>query len=91
MKRFFVVLVATGFLAGTIVPALGADKAAPDTKALFESKCSACHGSDRPKGKKKDLKEWETTVLRMKDKKNAAFSDDEAKAIIEYLAKNYGK
>jgi mono/diheme cytochrome c family protein len=91
MQRLLTILLAAGFLAGTVVPVLGAEKAAPDVKTLFESKCSVCHGTDRPKSKTKDLKEWETTVFRMKGKKNAAISDDEAKIIVAYLAKNYGK
>jgi mono/diheme cytochrome c family protein len=91
MRKSVVVLFAVLFTAATILPAMAAvDKTAADAQALFEKKCSACHGSDRAKGKKKTARDWESTVMRMKEKKNANISDDEAKAITDYLAKNYG-
>jgi mono/diheme cytochrome c family protein len=58
---------------------------------LFEGKCSLCHSADRPKSKKKTKKEWEATVMRMKNVNGAPLSDEEAGIIIEYLAENYGK
>ena len=64
---------------------------AEDAKALFEKKCSVCHGSDRPKSKQKTVGEWQTTVMRMKDVNGCAITNEEAKIIIDYLTKTYGK
>jgi len=89
MRRTLAYIVAVAFTAAAAAPSLAAEKADP-AKALFESKCSACHPSDRPKSKKKDKAEWEQTVQRMK-KNGAKLTDDEVKAIVEYLAKTYGK
>lgn len=58
---------------------------------LFESKCSLCHPTDRPKSKRKTREEWEVTVMRMKNVNGARVSDEEAQAIIDYLAQNWGK
>jgi cytochrome c5 len=62
-----------------------------DAKALFEKKCSVCHSADRPKSLKKTNEEWTKTVLRMKEKRNENISNDEAKILIDYLTKTYGK
>jgi cytochrome c5 len=76
----------------SMVSACSADKQTGQTvKALFEKKCSTCHGLDRTKAKLKTQAEWTETVMRMKNKNGAPVNDDEAKAIIEHLAKNYGK
>jgi len=61
-----------------------------DAEKLFESKCSICHTIDRPKSKKKTKAEWETTVMRMKNKNGCPVSDEEARAIIDYLSEKYG-
>ncbi len=73
--------------------AYGAEKAAMDevaVKALFEQKCSTCHSADRPKSKTKTAAEWTKTVMRMKNVNGCPITDEEAKLIIGYLAKNYG-
>lgn len=59
-------------------------------KAVFEKKCGSCHGLDKARSKKKNEKEWLATVERMK-KKGASLNDEETSAVVEYLAKNYGK
>jgi hypothetical protein len=61
------------------------------SQAIFESKCGLCHNLDRAKSKKKTAPEWEVTVLRMKSAHGSRINDDETKAIIGYLAENYGK
>jgi len=63
---------------------------AEEAQSLFEKKCSACHGIDRPKSKAKTPAEWRSTVLRMKSN-GAAINDDQVRIIVEYLAKNYPK
>jgi cytochrome c5 len=62
-----------------------------NAKDLFESKCSLCHSTDTPKSKNKTKKDWETTVMRMKDVNGAPITDEEARMIIDYLAQNYGE
>jgi len=88
MRKIWTVGLAGALLMGfgTVVAAQGAG----DTKALFEEKCGICHGSDRATAKKKDAAGWDKTVMRMKNVNGAPISDDQAKAIIEYLGKNYG-
>jgi hypothetical protein len=61
------------------------------SKQLFESKCSGCHSTQRPKSKKKTREGWEETVTRMIKVKGASINDEEAVLIIDYLTKNYGK
>lgn len=88
-RRIIFFLAAAAALTWTL-PVLGADEKAPtDAKALFEAKCGVCHSVDRPKGKKKTREDWEKTVNRMIKNNGARVSDDEAKAIIDYLSKNY--
>ncbi|SFM78347.1 photosystem P840 reaction-center cytochrome c-551 [Thermodesulforhabdus norvegica] len=62
-----------------------------DGKALFETKCSVCHGLDRPKSLLKSREEWVETVTRMKAKPGASITDEEAEAIVDYLTTHYGK
>ncbi|HEX9190924.1 MAG TPA: hypothetical protein VF847_02435 [Candidatus Deferrimicrobiaceae bacterium] len=57
----------------------------PKAKALFESKCSVCHALSRPLGKNKDRNGWTNTVTRMQRVNGCPVSDEEAKAIIDYL------
>jgi len=91
MKSCIVIVGVFVLMIVTIIPVYGAEKPSMDVQSLFEQKCSICHSSDRAKSKKKTLNEWETTVMRMKNERGAPISDEEAKIIIDYLAKNYGK
>jgi mono/diheme cytochrome c family protein len=61
-----------------------------DAQGLFEQKCSTCHSASRATSQKKTPREWERTVLRMKNANGAPISDQEAKTIIDYLSKNHG-
>lgn len=67
-----------------------AEEVQVDGKALFEKTCSLCHSIERPKSKKKTAKEWEGTVMRMKNVNGAPVTDEEVKIVIEYLTENYG-
>ncbi len=89
MRKFWYVGLAGALLmaVGTVAAAQGA----ADGKALFDEKCGICHATDRPSSKKKDAEGWEKTVMRMKNVNGAPISDEQAKAIIEYLTKTYGK
>lgn len=71
----------------SLLPAWAQDDS---SRALFEQKCSVCHSPDRAKAKKKDRAGWEKTVMRMKNVNGCPITDEEAKTIIDYLAKNYG-
>ena len=64
-------------------------------KVTFEATCSKCHATSRPLGKKKDQKGWESTVERMssyhKRQKGGPISDEDQKAIVQYLLSVAGK
>jgi hypothetical protein len=91
MKSFILVVTMLTFLSLVPFPAQSMGQEATDAKALFEKKCSVCHSADRPKALKKTNEEWTKTVTRMKDKRSENISNDEAKIIIDYLTKTYGK
>jgi mono/diheme cytochrome c family protein len=55
-------------------------------KGTFGTKCSACHGTDRPLGKNKSAADWLATVQRMAGKKAGSFTDADVAAIAAYLA-----
>ena len=64
-------------------------------KATFEDVCSRCHPASRALGKKKDQAEWTSTVSRMASyherKKGGPVSDEDQKAIVQYLVEVAGK
>ena len=62
-----------------------------DGKSIFESKCSVCHGLDRPKALKETKEKWASIVKEMRGKKADWISDAEAAKIVDYLAAEYGK
>jgi mono/diheme cytochrome c family protein len=74
-------------------PRPAAPAAAPlaDGKALFEAKCSVCHGLDRPTALKETKEKWASIVKEMQAKKADWISDAEASKIVDYLAEQYGK
>lgn len=78
------------FLSATAYAATAAEFDLDGAKALFNSKCSMCHGVDRPMGKQKDKAGWEETVTRMKGKAAGAITEADAKTIIEYLSRTQG-
>lgn len=90
MKRIGVYFLAMVFVIASVVLAQNIREAQVDAKALFENKCSACHSTDRPKSKNKTASEWADTVERMREH-GCAVNDAQAKIIVDYLAKNYGK
>ena len=64
---------------------------AADGKSLFETKCSVCHGLDRPTSRKETKEKWASLVKEMQGKKADWISDAEASKIVDYLAEKYGK
>jgi mono/diheme cytochrome c family protein len=61
------------------------DPALKPAKAVFEAKCSLCHGINRPLGKSKTPVEWNESVVRMQKKVPDKISDADVKAIVAYL------
>lgn len=55
-------------------------------KTTFETKCSICHGLDRPLAKAKVPAAWLETVQRMAAKKPGHLDDRELAAVAAYLA-----
>ena len=62
-----------------------------DAGLLFERKCGTCHSIEKPKSRNKTKAEWEKTVMRMKNVKMAPISSAEARLIVDYLVRSYGK
>jgi cytochrome c5 len=62
-----------------------------NAEELFESKCSVCHASNKPKSKKWSKEKWEKNVKRMIKKRKSLMTEEEANIIIDYLAETYGK
>jgi sulfite dehydrogenase (cytochrome) subunit B len=66
-------------------------KAGPGKDAT-ERACRSCHSTDyvvrQPRG---DVKQWEGVVTKMINVYGANIGADEAKAIAQYLATQYGK
>jgi len=62
-----------------------------DAGLLFERKCGTCHSIEKPKSMKKSKSEWEKTVMRMKNVNMAPISSAEARLIMDYLVRSYGK
>ncbi|MEO8037909.1 MAG: cytochrome c [Betaproteobacteria bacterium] len=67
-------------------------KDAPGRK-LVEANCVACHSLDYIPMNSPilDRKGWERTVAKMVKVMGAPVSEDDARAIVEYLQANYGK
>jgi len=76
--------------AAALVAFAGSAFAVPDFDGakLLDERCSVCHKAERPKAAKKSLADWDKTVARMIGK-GAKLSDQEKKALVEYLAKTY--
>jgi hypothetical protein len=89
MRELLICMCGMFLLVSLGTPLYGADSG--DAKSLFEQKCGTCHNSSRATTKSKTEEEWKTTVLRMKNVNGCRITDEEAKAIIDYLTKNHGK
>jgi sulfite dehydrogenase (cytochrome) subunit B len=73
------------------LPAESVTLAAGPGMAVTETQCRMCHSLDyittQPRG---GATQWQNVVTKMKTVYAAPLSDDEAKAIVEYLAAHYG-
>ncbi|BCY16960.1 MAG: hypothetical protein GYA12_14910 [Chloroflexi bacterium] len=61
-----------------------------DGATLLEERCADCHSANKVKQAPRSKSDWEVTVNRM-IQKGAKLSDEEKQALVEYLAKTYGK
>lgn len=94
----------TGFLAATILagacsrpeppkqeaPPAPAASAVEEGKALFEQKCSVCHGLDRSTARAETRERWKEIIQEMQGRKGNWISDAQAEKILEYLSAHYG-
>ena len=90
MKSFIFTAMTLVFLSMAPILPYSMGQEPGDAKTLFEKKCGACHSADRAKSLKKTNEEWTRSVTRMKEK-TGNITADEARIIIDYLAKTYGK
>ncbi|UCD47670.1 MAG: c-type cytochrome [Deltaproteobacteria bacterium] len=72
-------------------PTTAAVAAKGEGKALFEQKCSVCHGLDRATARTETKEEWTSIIQEMQEKKADWISDEEAARILDYLASSHGK
>ncbi len=87
MKRAVAVALSGIFLvAGFAVTGVAKEKG----EELFEKKCGICHPLSRALSKSKDREGWEKTVRRMKEVNGCPITDEEAEAVVGYLAKERG-
>jgi cytochrome c5 len=80
------------------MPALAADESSVRLKdapgrALVEANCTMCHSLDyiQMNSPVLDRKGWEASVNKMIQVMGAPIREEDAKAILDYLAHNYGK
>ena len=89
MKKLIMLCIIALYLAacasGPTVAAEPADPALKPAKAVFEAKCSLCHGIRRALRKNKTPVGWSETVTRMQKKVPDKISDADVKAIVAYL------
>ena len=60
-------------------------------KALFEQKCSVCHGLDRSTARVEKEERWEAIIRDMQKKKAGWITDADADKILQYLSSTHGK
>lgn len=96
MSKHSIAFVAT-LLAATLPAGLRAEEKPVELKKapgidIVESNCGTCHSLDyvQMNSPYPDHKLWTAEVTKMIKTFGAPIDDNDAKAIIEYLAKNYG-
>jgi mono/diheme cytochrome c family protein len=57
---------------------------------VYAAKCFQCHGANMFIAQRQDRRGWESTLYRMVGR-GALWTEDEIKAMAEYLATTYGK
>ena len=72
-------------------PPAPAVSATAEGKALFEQKCSVCHGLDRATARATNKEEWAAIIKSMQAKKADWIPEADAAKILEYLSAEHGK
>lgn len=87
MKNSLVPLVIAVFMASA---ATAAAQAFPDGpgKEILEKKCSTCHAPEQVTTFGRSAEEWHEVIVTMIDL-GAEVNEEEAKVLVEYLAKNW--
>ncbi len=91
MKLFLIVATVIIFLSPGLCLLQSNAAETVDPKVLFERKCKTCHSTSRAKSMSQTKEGWTKTVMKCKERKNSNITDEEAKIIIDYLSKTYGK
>lgn len=88
MNRKVTCLIIASALFLAPLPGIAADEGL-EPKALFEKRCSKCHGLDKAnRSGTPDF--WKSTVKKMKDKWFSGISDRDMEIITQYLIENRG-
>ena len=74
-----------------VAPPAPAVSAAAEGKALFEQKCSVCHGIDRATARTETKEKWASIIKDMQTRKADWISDADAAKILEFLSAEHGK
>lgn len=61
-----------------------------DGATLLQDRCADCHSPDRVKDRPQTKDQWDRIVSNMIDR-GAQLNDTEKQALVDYLAKTYGK
>jgi mono/diheme cytochrome c family protein len=72
-------------------PPAPAVSAVEEGKALFERKCSVCHGLDRATARTETKERWMSIIKEMQGKKADWIPDADAAKILEYISSTHGK
>src|SRR5829696_4483959 len=87
VKHSFVLLAMAGLLGSASTAAAQAFPDGPG-KEILEKKCSTCHAPEQVTTFGRSAEEWHEVVVNMIDL-GAEVNEEEAKVLVEYLAKNW--
>ena len=87
LKQSFVPLALAAFFASAGVAAAQTFPDGPG-KEILEKKCSVCHAPEQVTTFGRSAEEWHEVVVNMIDL-GAELNEEEAKVLVEYLAKNW--
>ena len=95
-RRGIAAVIALAALAAAPAAAQRSGKPAPAAfpdgpgKEVLLAKCFQCHGPNMWMAQRQDRRAWESTLYRMVGR-GALWSEDEIRAMSEYLGTHYGK
>ena len=87
LKHAWLPLAAAAFLTTTVPSAAQTFPDGPG-KEILEKKCSTCHAPEQVTTFGRSAEEWQEVVVNMIDL-GAEVNEEEAKVLVEYLAKNW--